>query len=191
MDGSYRKDQVTDEQQEQLNGNAFSVSLYAGPELGGGLGLNGDLTDAVAGNWADLGLTVFSLKFSYVTFRPTVVGRTNTHPWMTSCDKGLEGNPWHFPKGLVQTSLTRGGFGCGFEIPFILENYQATAVEPDEDVRNVLIDEYVQYVFDEALQPGVVAVPELHVMNPIKVADWDMGALHAGTLGRTWNLELN
>ena len=150
-----------------------------------------EIVDAVAGYWADLGLQVFTLKFSYVTFRPTVVGRTNTHPWVTSCDKGRESNPWHFPKGLVQTSLTRGGFGCGFEIPFVLDNYQKVATEPDEAVRNALVDEYVQFMYDEALQPGIVAVPELWVMNPTKIKGWDMGKLAAGSMGRVWQLELN
>ncbi|MCH7735071.1 MAG: hypothetical protein IH961_07635 [Chloroflexi bacterium] len=185
----YRQDQVSGAQQDQLNGNSFSVSLYA-QGAGGGLALGGEITDAIAGFWADLGLQVFTLKFSYVTFRPTTVGRTNTHPWVTACDKGRESNPWHFPKGLVQTSLTRGGFGCGFEIPFVLDNYQKVAVEPDQEVRNVLIDDYTQYMFDEALQPGVVAVPQLFVMNPNKIKSWDMGKLAAGSMGRVWQLEV-
>ena len=190
-DGSsnYRQDQITSAQNEQLNGNSFSLSLYA-QGLGGGLNLGGEVADAVAGYWADLGLQVFTLKFSYVTFRPTTVGRTNTHPWLTGCDKGKESNPWHFPKGLVQTSLTRGGFGCGFEIPFVLDNYQKVATEPDEAVRNELVDEYTQYMFDEALQPGVIAAPGLFIMNPNKVKGWEMGKLGNGDMGRVWELEL-
>jgi len=190
-DGSsnYRQDQITSAQNELLNGNSFSLSLYA-QGLGGGLNLGGEVADAVAGYWADLGLQVFTLKFSYVTFRPTTVGRTNTHPWLTGCDKGKESNPWHFPKGLVQTSLTRGGFGCGFEIPFVLDNYQKVATEPDEAVRNLLVDEYTQYMFDEALQPGVIAAPGLFIMNPNKVKGWEMGKLGNGDMGRVWELEL-
>ncbi|NQW18528.1 MAG: hypothetical protein HQ478_13680 [Chloroflexi bacterium] len=188
--GNYRKDQVTSEQQGLLNNNAFSVSLYA-QGSGGGLGLGGDVTDAVAGYWADIGLQVFVMKMSYVTFRPTIVSRSNTHPWVTACDKGREGWPWHTPKGLVQTSLTRGGFSCGFEIPFILTNYLATTVEPDEATRNSLIDDYVDYVHDQALQPGIVAVPNLWGMNPNKVSSWDMGRSSSDDLGRAWNLVLN
>ena len=187
---SYRQDEVSDSQQDLLNGNAFSVSIYAGPELQGGTGLNGEIADAVAGYWADLGLLVFTLKFPYANFRPTIVDRTNTHPWATSCVFGRESNPWHFPKGLVQTSLTRGGFSCGFEIPFVLENYQETAREPDETVRNQLVDDYVEYMYEEALQPGIVAAPELWVMNPRKVKSWNMGKRAAGNIGRVWNLEL-
>ena len=190
-DGSsnYRQDQVSSSQQDQLNGNAFSVSLYA-QGAGGGLGLGGEITDAAAGYWADLGLQVFTLKFSYVTFRPTTVGRTNTHPWVTACDKGNEAWPWHFPKGLVQTSLTRGGFGCGFEIPFVLDNYQKVAVEADEGVRNQLIDDYADYMYDEALQPGIVATPNLWVMNPNKVVSWDQGKVTSSGINRVWNLEV-
>jgi ABC-type transport system substrate-binding protein len=190
-DGSsnYRQDQVSSSQNEQLNGNSFSLSLYA-QGLGGGLALGGEVADAVAGYWADLGLQVFTLKFSYVTFRPTTVGRTNTHPWLTGCDKGKESNPWHFPKGLVQTSLTRGGFGCGFEIPFVLDNYQKVATTADEAVRSELVDQYAQYMFDEALQPGVIAAPGLFIMNPNKLKGWEMGKLGNGNIGRVWEIEL-
>ena len=187
---NYLRDEAGGSRQDQLNGNGFSVSIYAGPELQGGQGLGGEIVDAVARYWSDLGLQVATLKFPYATFRPTLVARTNTHPWVTACDKGRESNPWHFPKGLVQTSLTRGGFGCGFESPFILDSYVKQATEPDENARNQLVDAYVQYVYDEALQPGIVAVPELWVMNPIKVKSWDMGKLAAGAMGRVWELEL-
>ena len=130
------------------------------------------------------------LKFSYQTFRPTVVGRTNTHPFLTSCDTGRGSNPWHFPKGLVQTSLTRGGFSCGFESPEILSFYQRTSVELDKEKAKDLVDEYLDYVNYWALQPGSVSVPEHLIMNPKKVKSWDMGRSATSEVGRMWNLEL-
>ena len=177
---NYRQDQVSDEQQEILNGNAFSVSLYT-PNV---TGTNNEIANAVGGYWSDIGLQVYVIAFSYVTFRPTVVGRTNTHPWLTQCDKGNDSWPWHFPKGLVQTSLTRGGFGCGFELPFVLDNYKKVAVEADQEKRAALVDEYVEYVYEIAIQPGVVAVPELYVVNPKKISGWEQARGRLGS--RFW-----
>jgi len=173
-----------------LGSNAFEISIYAGPELGGGASVTGEIADAVAGFWQDIGLTTFSLKFSYTTFRPTVVGRANTHPWITSCDKGRASNPWHFPKGLVQTSLTRGGFACGFESPVILDLYQRMAQAPDTATATAAADEYLAYVYDQVLQPGVVAVPDAFYFNNKKVKSFPMDLAAASNLNSLWNLEL-
>jgi ABC-type transport system substrate-binding protein len=174
----------------QLNGNAFEVSVYAGPELGGGTAVTGEVADAVAGYWAQIGLQTFSLKFSYQTFRPGVVGRSNVHPWITSCDKGRESNPWHFPKGLVQTTLTRGGFSCGFESPQILDLYNRMATAPDQATATQAANEYLDYVYFWNLQPGVVAVPNDVFFNPQKIAAWPMGKSATSAIGDVWNLEL-
>ena len=173
-----------------LGEHAFEVSVYAGPELGGGASITGEVADAVAGYWADLGLTTFTLKFSYQTFRPTVVGRSNTHPWITSCDKGKASNPWHFPKGLVQTTLTRGGFSCGFESPEILGFYTRMAEAKDTASATAAANEYLDYVHDQALQPGVVAVPDAYYFNNNKVASFDMPLNAMANLNGIWNLEL-
>lgn len=173
-----------------LNGNAFEVSVYAGPELGGGTSVTGEVADAVAGYWAQLGLSTFTLKFSYQTFRPGVVGRSNVHPWITSCDKGRESNPWHFPKGLVQTSLTRGGFGCGFESPEILDFYQRMATAPDQAAARAAANEYLDYVYFWNLQPGVVAVPNDVFYNTDKIASWDMPKSATSAIDGVWNLKL-
>jgi len=173
-----------------LGDYAFEVSVYAGPELGGGASVTGEVADAVAGFWSDLGLTTFSLKFSYQTFRPTVVGRANTHPWITSCDKGRASNPWHFPKGLVQTSLTRGGFACGFESPVILDLYQRMAEAPDTATATAAATEYLQYVYDQTLQPGVVGVPDAFYFNNKKVKSFEMETAAAVNLNSVWSIEL-
>ena len=149
-----------------------------------------EVADAVAGFWQDIGLTTFSLKFSYATFRPTVVGRSNTHPWITSCDKGRESNPWHFPKGLVQTTLTRGGFACGFESPVILDLYRRMAEAPDSATATIAANEYLAYVYDQVLQPGVVAIPDAFYFNNKKIKSFKMDLAAASNLNSLWNLEL-
>ena len=173
-----------------LGDKTFEVSVYAGPELGGGASVTGEVADAVAGYWSDIGLATFSLKFTYVTFRPTVVNRANTHPWITSCDKGRESNPWHFPKGLVQTSLTRGGFGCGFESPKILELYQGMAEAPDTVAATDFANRYLQYVYYWNLQPGIVAVPQDWFWNRNKISAWPQDRAAASGINNLWDIEL-
>lgn len=187
QDPDWRKTNV---QSDILGDHRFEVAVYAGPELGGGASVTGEVADAVAGYWADLGLSTFSLKFTYVTFRPTVVNRANTHPWVTSCDKGRESNPWHFPKGLVQTSLTRGGFGCGFESPKILELYQGMAGASDTAEATDFANRYLQYVYYWNLQPGIVAVPQDWFWNRNKISAWPQDRAAASGINNLWDIEL-
>ncbi len=169
-----------------LGENAFEISVYAQ----GGSPMRDEVANAVAGFWADIGLTTFALHFSYQTFRPTVVGRSNTHPWVTGCDKGKESNPWHFPKGLVQTSLTRGGFGCGFESPVILDLYTTMAEAADVATATAAATTYLDYVYDQTLQPGVVAVPDGYYFNNSKVASFEMDIAGNTGFNSVWNVEI-
>ena len=173
-----------------LGSNAFEISIYSGPELGGSSGVTGEITDAVAGYWRELGLEVFSLKYSYQTFRPTVVGRSNVHPWVTSCDKGRESKPWHFPVGLVQTTLTRGGFGCGFESPEILSFYRRMAAASNTADATQAANEYLDYVYDQSLQPGIVAVPDAYFFNNKKIKAWPMDKAAASSINNLWDIEI-
>ena len=187
QDPDWRKTNV---QSDILGDHRFEVAVYAGPELGGGASVTGEVADAVAGYWSDIGLSTFSLKFTYVTFRPTVVNRANTHPWVTSCDKGRESNPWHFPKGLVQTSLTRGGFSCAFESPKILELYQGMAGASDTAEATDYANRYLQYVYYWNLQPGIVAVPQDWFWNRNKIAAWPQDRAAASGINNLWDIEL-
>jgi hypothetical protein len=45
-------------------------------------------------------------------------------------------------------------------------------------------------MYDEALQPGIVATPNLWVMNPNKVVSWDQGKVTSSGINRVWNLEV-
>ena len=117
------------------DGVPFEMPLFVGPVLGGGEGPASEIADAIAGFWEDVGISVNVLKYAYGVFRPGLVSRSTVVPILTSCDDGKESYPFDWPKGLVQTTLTRGGFSCGFESPEILEWYLAAASEPDRAER--------------------------------------------------------
>ncbi len=155
-------------------GTRFAMALYTGPELGGGLGISGEIADATAGFWNEVGIEVQVLKYAYAIFRPSVVGRTNTVPWLTSCGEGRDGNPWDWPKGVQMSSRSRGGFSCGFETPFVAEQYGKAAANPDKQDRIRLMNEVADFLHMWALNPGVVSVPLSIVYNPNSIEDWPM-----------------
>jgi hypothetical protein len=45
-------------------------------------------------------------------------------------------------------------------------------------------------MYDQALQPGIVAVPNLWIFNTKKVKQWPMPQAAAHSLDAYWNLEL-
>jgi ABC-type transport system substrate-binding protein len=172
---------------DALNGNAFEISIYS---QDGNTNIRGEIADAVAGYWAQLGLEVYSLKYVYRTFRPGVVARTNVIPWITQCDKGVESTPWHSPKGLVQSSLSRGGFSCGFESPEITDFYLRMAAATDLAEATLAANEYLDYVYYWNLQPGVVTLPADVYYNPNKIAAWPMAKSSTSMVDSFWNLEV-
>ncbi len=163
------------------NGIRFEMPLFVGPELGGGSGPAGEIGDAIAGFWQELGLDVKVLKYAYAVFRPGLVSRTTVVPMLTSCDDGSESYPFDWPKGLVQTTLTRGGFSCGFEAPEILDWYKLASTEPDRAERIRINKEYLAFMHEWALFPGFVTVPNTNFANPKHIKEWPMH------LGATFN----
>jgi peptide/nickel transport system substrate-binding protein len=159
------------------NGIRFDIPLFVGPELGGGEGPAGEIGDAITGFWSEVGLNPQVLKYAYAVFRPGLVGRGTVTPFLTSCDDGQEAYPWDWPKGLVMTTLTRGGFGCGNESPELLEWYQQAAGEPDRQARIEINNQVLEYLHFWALNPGYVSVPTAYFANPKSISEWPM---HAG-----------
>ncbi len=152
----------------------FPIGIWTGGELGGSSGTNAELNDAIAGMWKelwpDMDLQVF--KSAYSIIRPSLVGRTNTIPYAGDCDEGSTAIPFDWPHGLTETSFTRGGFGCGIEIPAIADTFKAVAVEGDPVERIRLNTELVDYLYDQMIFAGTVQVPVLTVYNPNSIAEW-------------------
>ena len=155
-------------------GNRFELPLFIGPELGGGEAVAGEIGDAIAGYWEKVGIKSPVLKYAYAVYRPGVVGRTTVTPYLTSCDEGADQFPFDWPKGLVMTTLSRGGFSCGFESPEILDIYLRTNAEPDKQKRIANNKEMIDYLHHWALSPGYVSVPVTRFTNPKSISSWEM-----------------
>lgn len=152
----------------------FPINIWTGGELGGSSGTNAEINDAVAGMWQalwpDMDIQVF--KSAYSIIRPSLVGRTNTIPYGGDCDEGATTIPFDWPHGLTETSFTRGGFGCGIEIPEIAEAFTAVSNETDLQGRIALNTELVDFLYDEMVFLGTVQVPTFVVFNPNSISEW-------------------
>ena len=137
-------------------------------------GDDAEIADAVAGFFDEIGVITSVQKFSYSVFRPTIVARSTTLPWVTQCDDGKSTWPWDWPKSQDHTSLTRGGFGCGIEIPVVANGWVAAAAEPDPAKRVLLNNAVAEYLFQQAISPGVVGQPAPITYNPLSIAEWPM-----------------
>ena len=160
------------------NGKRFDIPLYV-PNPGG----YQNLADEIAGYWQEIGVNTSVQKFAYSVYRPTIVARATTMPWVTQCNDGKSTWPWGWPKSADHTSLTRGGFGCGLEIEKVADTWIAVVTEPDPAKQIEMNNELAQYLYDHAVSFGVVGVPAPITYNPIKIAEWPMEP----ALYTTWN----
>lgn len=153
----------------------FPINIWTGGELGGSSGTNAEINDAVAGMWQalwpDMDIQVF--KSAYSIIRPSLVGRTNTIPYGGDCDEGATTIPFDWPHGLTETSFTRGGFGCGIEIPAIAKAFTEVSNEVDLQGRIALNTALVDELYDQMIFAGTVQVPTFVVYNPNSISEWE------------------
>jgi len=133
-----------------------------------------EVGDAVAGYWLKLGskMTVEVIKSAYTIVRPSLVGRTLSLPIVMECDEGRTAWPPDWPKGMVATSLTRGGFGCGNESPYIAQAYLKTRAELDRDKRIQINKGVIDHMWYWQVGTGIVAQPVVFTYNPKSIKEW-------------------
>ena len=161
----------------EKRGKRFDIPLYV-PNTGYWV-----ITEAIARFWEEIGVSTKVQMYDYLEYRPGIVARTTTMPWVASCDEGKSTWPWEWPKSSDHTSLTRGSFGCGIEIPKVADTWIAIAAERDPAKQVELNNALADYLYEHAVSFGVVGVPNPITYNPNKIAEWPMDpALYA-----TWN----
>ena len=165
-------------------GIRFQVDMYVTPHVGGATGTAGEIQAAVGAMWDSLGIRTSLVRHGYPVWRPTVVDRFAE----SAVPERIVAEPTHvtpylgdFPKGVVFTTLSRGGFSCAMEIPFVLENYLKTAGELDKAQRIANNTELLEYYRHWRLNSGIAAIPEPLVWNPNSIESWEMRANAAGT----------
>ena len=152
----------------------FDIAIWAGRDDAGREGLNARINEAVASMWAARWpvMRVHVIVSGYAAVRPGLVARTNTVPLGGACSEGTTTVPFDWPHGLTETSLSRGAFGCGVEIPRIAETFLQVSRESDIGRRVTLNEALVDYLVEEMVFAGTVQIPELTVYNPGAISGW-------------------
>jgi ABC-type transport system substrate-binding protein len=138
--------------------------------------LRAETAEAVGAMWAqnlDLNVEVLSTDYT-ATWRPGLVARQHSIPFINSCDDGRFPRPWDWPVGLTFTSLSRGGFSCALESPLIRDLWLASSQEADIQTRVENTNEVADYMHNWMTIPGTVTIPVLLVYNPKSIDSWNM-----------------
>ena len=160
------------------DGVRFSIPVYTNSETSFG----GELADTIASFWRQIGADVEVQKYAYSLFRPAVVSRGWVLPQISACCPNQVPEPWNWPRfSFWNTTITRGGFGGGLEIPDIADFYQRASAESDPEKRIDINNAFAEWMREWMLGMGTVGVPNLIVYNPNAIESWDMRPATGGS----------
>ena len=130
--------------------------------------------DAVAAFWEDVGIKVEVLHYAYAVWRPTLVSKSATAPYIDGCAVGCRAaSPWDWPRESQASALGRGGKSNSIEIPFITKTFQQVSAEPDRQKRIELNNGLADYLHEWVTSAGTVAEPLRVTLNP-NALSWPM-----------------
>ncbi len=162
----------------EKDGVRFDIAVYTNSETSFG----GELADTIASFWRQVGADVEVQKYAYSLFRPAVVSRGWVLPQISACCPNQVPEPWNWPRfSFWNTTITRGGFGGGLEIPDIADFYQRASAEPDPAKRVEINNAFAEWMREWMLGMGTVGVPNLIVYNPNAIQSWDMRPATGGS----------
>ncbi|HIF12024.1 MAG TPA: hypothetical protein EYQ82_03235 [Dehalococcoidia bacterium] len=166
--------------------DGFEMSnVWTGPP-----GLTQELMTAIGGIWAaELGVNVTLNNSVYSTYRPGLVARTTSEPFVGCGDDSNTSMPYDWARGFVMSSWSDGGYGVGMEIGFAAENYAKVALMTDKDERNAANEAFSEMGIESALCIGLVHEPVGTLQNPDLVAAYEKLPQANGNLQQFVNLE--
>jgi len=166
--------------------DGFAMSnVWTGPP-----GLTQELMTAIGGIWAaELGVEVTLNNSVYSTYRPGLVARTTSEPFVGCGDDANTSMPYDWARGFVMSSWSDGGYGVGMEIPFAAKNYAEVALMTDKDERNAANEAFAEKGIESALCIGLVHEPVGTLQNPDLVAAYEKLPQANGNLQQFVNLE--
>ena len=164
--------QMLDEAGYPKNDNGIRFEMPFFIRIGRG---DEEIGTAVVGMWRELGIDMQDWKAQYQTYRPSLIGRTATAPWIHSAGAESPQAPWDWPVvSNAECSGGRPGFNIGIEIQELCE--WGTAMNQAQDkaerieIRNLMAD----FLHKNNPAIGTVARPNTALVNPKKIASWDM-----------------
>jgi len=162
--------------------NGFDITINSYAAEVGPVAL--DIADAVTTMWRDVGVNAIQERVDYgAVVAPKLIAREQVNIIMKNCDVFGNMYPLDWPFPPTETSLTRPGWGCGLESPFLAEMNLKMSAEPNKQKRIDMHIEVVDYMWDQMLIAGIVERPNGVVANPDTVASWEAPMLP----GAAWN----
>ena len=164
----------------------FNMDVHVNPEDQ----IGGEIMEALAGIWqVQLNVRVNLIRTAYVTFRPSLVDRTVTMPFLSPGDGNSANNPADAARGFTMSAYSTGGYGVGVELPFATKNYRITAQNPDMQTRiNANVD-FISKSINEYMGVGIVMAPSGLLINPNIIAEWKFHPIINGAFNSMHNFE--
>ena len=160
-------------------------NVWTGPP-----GLTAELLTAIGGLWAaELGVNVTLNNSVYSTYRPGLVARTTSEPFVGCGDDANTSMPYDWARGFVMSSWSDGGYGVGMEIPFAADNYAKVALMTDKTERSAANEAFAEKGITNALCIGIVHEPVGTIQNPDLIAEYEKLPQANGNLQQFVNLE--
>ena len=164
--------QMLDEAGYPKNANGIRFEMPFFIRIGRG---DEEIGTAVVGMWRELGIDMQDWKAQYQTYRPSLIGRTATAPWIHSAGAESPQAPWDWP--VVSNSECSGGrpgFNIGIEIQELCEWGTEMNQQQDKQARIEIRDKMADFLHTYNPAIGTVARPNVALVNPKKIASWDM-----------------
>lgn len=129
--------------------------------------------DAVAAGWEAIGVGTILLREDYL---PLINGRMRMReqfwPVVKNCIVETAHTPLDWPLPPHDTSLTRPGWGCGFESPFLAKMHTKITTERSRINREDYHLDVVDWMFYWQLYNGITQQPKGVVVNPTRIKSW-------------------
>ena len=132
-----------------------------------------DQANAVADAWEEIGVGVTLLRermFPIVSGRMTM--REQFWPLVINCIVETANTPLDWPFPPHDTSLTRPGWGCGFESEFLAKMQLKITSERDRDLRESWHLDVADWMYYWQLFNGIAQQPKGVVVNPDRIESW-------------------
>ena len=153
------------------DGTRFEIKIVKNPCETGDLCL--DQANAVADAWEEIGVGVTLLReqmFPIVSGRMTM--REQFWPLVINCIVESANTPLDWPFPPHDTSLTRPGWGCGFESEFLAKMQLKITSERDRDLRESWHLDVADWMYYWHLFNGIAQQPKGVVVNPERIESW-------------------
>ena len=131
-----------------------------------------DVADVIAEFWTEVGANTTIVREDYgSTIVPRMRDRVQYRPILKNGDVNSNQFPLDWPYPPVDSSISRPGWGVGFESPVLAENHLQIRASDNVTFREQMHLETADYVFYWQLYNGVIQLPR-GVITSGRIKSW-------------------